>query len=292
MGGVVFRGGRVLPDTRTRNLPDTRSRGVARRTALALALALPVVAATADAAANASPGGRAWLGVQMSAASDGVLVRRVAQPSPAHQGQLMEGDVLLSIDGVRLVQPKQLASHVARSQPGVQVKLSIKRGAVVRDVTVALATHPGEDEVMRRLIVGRAASDLGATITVQGAVDEQASKWRGDVVVLEFWASWCANCKALTPDLARWHKSWAQRGLRVIGIAGDSPKVAQDAVKSWAIPYPVVADPGSQSSAGYAVSALPTVVVVDRRGVVREVMIGYDTKRRVEIERAIDKLLA
>ncbi len=211
---------------------------------------------------------------------------------PARDAELSDGDLLIAMDGGRLTQPQQLAQAVARSQPGAKLKLRLRRGSSESDKTIELGVHPGEGEVMRRLLVGRAAPDLGNTITVQGVIDEQASKWRGNVVVLEFWASWCVSCKALAPDLARWHRSWASRGLKLIGIASDQPALAHEATKSWAIPYPVVADPAEQSAAGYAVSAFPTLVVIDRAGVVRDVMIGYDQKRRAEIERVVELLLA
>ena len=138
---------------------------------------------------------------------------------------------------------------------------------------------------------------LQSSYDVFAATDLDGKAWTrkklaGNVVLIEFWASWCASCKALSPDVARWHRAYASRGLRVIGVAGDPPALAAEAVKQWGIPYPVVADPRDMSAAAYAISALPTVVLVDRAGVVRDVSIGYDPRRRAEIERAIERLLA
>ena len=91
----------------------SKQRLLGRRSALAL-LTMPLFARSAFAAPAVE---RAWLGVQMAAAPDGVLVRRVAEPSPAHDAALVHGDVLVALDGVRLSQARQLADAVARFQP-------------------------------------------------------------------------------------------------------------------------------------------------------------------------------
>jgi peroxiredoxin len=261
---------------------------LSRRHAVCLALLGPLVAGRAEAAAQVE---RAWLGLHTEHSPEGVRVRRVAEPSPARDGGLAAGDLLVAIDGVRVLAPEELGRVIARLRPGSTVKLCVRRDGRDRLVALPVARHPGEEEALRRLWIGRPAVDLGSTVSVQGSIDEQASKWRGDVVVLEFWASSCASCKALAADLSRWHRHGQARGLRVYGIAGDEPSRAEEAVKSWRVPFAVVADPALETASAYAVSALPTLVVIDRQGVVQHLLIGYDRERQSAIERNIDKLL-
>lgn len=99
---------------------------------------------------------------------------------------------------------------------------------------------------------------------------------RGQVVMLNFWASWCAPCKQEMPHLNRLHDKYRDTGFVLLGInVDDDPaKAAADAAK-LGIRFPVLLDQAKVVSKLYQLGAMPTTVVIDRDGRVRHVHEGY-----------------
>lgn len=90
---------------------------------------------------------------------------------------------------------------------------------------------------------------------------------RGRVILLNFWASWCAECRREMPVLERLHRELAPRGLAVIGI---NAREERDAVRRYAsalgLTFPLVLDPEGKINRAYGVVALPTTFIVGRDG--------------------------
>ena len=103
--------------------------------------------------------------------------------------------------------------------------------------------------------------------------------WRGDVVVLNTWYAACPPCRAEAPDLAAFANDYAGRGVHVLGINGtDDVGAAQAFERTFAIPYPSLADTGGHAIAALQgavpVQAVPTTVVLDREGRVAARILG------------------
>lgn len=104
---------------------------------------------------------------------------------------------------------------------------------------------------------------------------------RGKPVVMEVFASWCGTCRRATPVLSEMYKSYAG-DVTFVGVSvDDSRELAEEARSEWGIPYPVALDDGSVSR-GYAVSLLPTVVLIDKHGKVRRSMAGVPSKGDID----------
>lgn len=119
------------------------------------------------------------------------------------------------------------------------------------------------------------------------------SDFRGQVVVLDFWATWCGTCKELAPILAEIEEKYASRGVKVIGINQRQRKsVVEDFAKRNNYKAQILLDSNGAVSAKYGATALPMVVIIDREGNVRETIRGLypDMKKRIETE--IEPLLA
>lgn len=114
---------------------------------------------------------------------------------------------------------------------------------------------------------------------------------RGRVVVLDFWASWCRPCRAIMPTLDQLHSDHHDDGLTVLGVAREPESRILRHLERSPVHYTIARDAGG-TLARYGVRAIPTVVVIDRRGLVREVFVGVDGDALGRIQRLVTTLLA
>jgi cytochrome c biogenesis protein CcmG/thiol:disulfide interchange protein DsbE len=100
---------------------------------------------------------------------------------------------------------------------------------------------------------------------------------RGNVVVLNFWASWCPPCRAEMPALDRAYRLDRQQGLMVLGVNGTFQDSAEQAVafaNAQGVSFPILLDREGTVSRQYLVGALPTTFFIDRSGTIRKVIVG------------------
>jgi thiol-disulfide isomerase/thioredoxin len=100
---------------------------------------------------------------------------------------------------------------------------------------------------------------------------------RGNVVVLDFWASWCQPCRTSIPIVGRVASAHAAEGLVTLAVNIESelpPARVVAAHRALEIPMPTLQDPNWAMQSAYGVQTIPTLVVIDRTGVVRRVHVG------------------
>lgn len=130
---------------------------------------------------------------------------------------------------------------------------------------------------------GRPAPEFNLSLARGDGAEEgdrvRLADLRGKVVVLDFWASWCGPCKHSVPLLNRTSARFAKQ-IVVYGINSESiaPAWLARIADSWGFRYPILRDPELQTQVAYGVEALPTVVVIDRDGIVRKVYHGEPTE--------------
>ena len=102
---------------------------------------------------------------------------------------------------------------------------------------------------------------------LEGGGSARLADHRGKVVVLNFWASWCAPCRDEAPLLERWHRRIQAQGGTVVGVdALDATGDARAFVRRFGITYPNVRDASGRNLKPYGVSGYPETFVIDRRG--------------------------
>ena len=115
----------------------------------------------------------------------------------------------------------------------------------------------------------------------------------GRVVLVDFWASWCAPCKASFPAFARLHTDYADRGLVIVAVSVDEKPAAYSGfVRKWQPPFSVVRDAEQRLVSAVKVPTMPTSYLIDRTGKVRFVHRGFHgSASETELRRNIEAIL-
>jgi cytochrome c biogenesis protein CcmG, thiol:disulfide interchange protein DsbE len=95
---------------------------------------------------------------------------------------------------------------------------------------------------------------------------------RGDVVLLNVWATWCIPCRKEIPELQALHQQYSAQGLRVLGVSVDQPGADADVAdfaKAFGMTYPILRDPDETISMLFAIPGVPASFLVDREGIVQ-----------------------
>jgi thiol-disulfide isomerase/thioredoxin len=136
-------------------------------------------------------------------------------------------------------------------------------------------------------LVGRTAPEIEAPM-MEG--DFRLSDYRGKPVVLSFWASWCGPCRQELPALDELQKSRPDIAVFAVNVDREKGK-AMGFLKQVKIDLPIVWDHESIALGAYQVLSMPTVIVVDGKGTVKLVKVGYNRERKLsEIEAALKEL--
>jgi peroxiredoxin len=102
------------------------------------------------------------------------------------------------------------------------------------------------------------------------------SEYRGDVVMINFWATWCGPCRQEMPLLDDLYGRYERVGFTLLGVnIDDDSRRAMKMIEELGVKFPVLFDESKDVSKLYAVEAMPVTVLVDREGMVRHVHHGY-----------------
>jgi len=130
-------------------------------------------------------------------------------------------------------------------------------------------------------VVGRSMSDSGAapnfTLTNQDGEQISLSDYRGQVVILDFWATWCPPCKAEIPGFVNLHNEHKDDGLAIIGVSLDRNgwNDVRPFLKNYEVDYPVVLGNMDLVEAYGGIRSIPTTFVLDKQGKVHKKYVGY-----------------
>lgn len=119
------------------------------------------------------------------------------------------------------------------------------------------------------------------------------SEQRGNVVLLNFWATWCGPCRTEMPELDKLAKKYAELGVVVIGV---NVETEDNGVKAYLsdipVSFPILLDVNNIASKAYDVQAMPTTVIIDKDGKVRSLHRAYQPGFEKKYEDDINALLA
>ncbi len=134
---------------------------------------------------------------------------------------------------------------------------------------------PAENAVMETPGDGKLAPDFALTSTDGKTI--RLSDYRGKVVVLDFWATWCPPCKAEIPDFIRLYSQYQKDGFQMLGISLDQGGLSdvKPFMKDYGINYPIMLGDNQVVAAYGGIRGIPTTFVIDKKGYVRAAFEGY-----------------
>ena len=130
------------------------------------------------------------------------------------------------------------------------------------------------------------------TLKTRDGSNIRLAEQKGQVVMLNFWASWCGPCRKEMPLLEKIQQKYARLGFQLIGMNVDEDSAAAERfLQDISISFPVALDNTGKVSKQYNVSAMPTTVMIDRNGNIRNIHKGYKDGDEKQYEKMIKNLI-
>ena len=142
------------------------------------------------------------------------------------------------------------------------------------------------------LAVGKQAPDF--VLTDLNDKPQQLSDFRGKVVFLNFWATWCKPCREEMPSMEVLHKNFDKDGLVILAVSIDRVTTTKDIppfIKGMNLTFPVLIDSWGKTDKPYKRMGVPETFIIDREGVIREIVIGPRDWTRLDSLEILTKLL-
>ena len=132
------------------------------------------------------------------------------------------------------------------------------------------------------------------TLDQRGGGQIRLSDLRGQVVMVNFWASWCGPCRQEMPHLEVMYQDFSDQGFQLLGVNTDQkPELAERLLNLIPVSFPILFDSASEVSRAYAVDAMPTTLLIDRQGRLRHThrayRPGYEDMYRQQLEALLDE---
>lgn len=130
------------------------------------------------------------------------------------------------------------------------------------------------------------------TLKAADGSNYRLAEQRGELVLINFWASWCGPCRQEMPELDKLAADFADLGVQVVGINVEQETAdAEQFLKAAPVSFPILWDGSNSTAKAYAVSGMPTTVIVDRNGDIRYRHAGYQPGDEQQYREQLKKLV-
>jgi|GEM_PF-5969707 thiol-disulfide isomerase/thioredoxin len=191
--------------------------------------------------------------------------------------------IMKSPQGMIGIHEDYLIKSINQPIPSAMFRISPVKNAKLVDEFVTPEQQQEQDTIAK--YVGKPAPDF--TLKDTTGKDVTLSGYKGHVVLLDFWATWCGPCQITMPIFEQIHKEYSDQGLIVVGVnTWDTEKALASYLKENATKYTfqILVDPATDPNQSvatklYGVQGIPTTLIIDKNGVVQAYLIGVHEKR-------------
>lgn len=174
---------------------------------------------------------------------------------------------------------------VKNIKPKISTKLCSRLGLAVVSITLLLTS-------MSSLAANAKGPAPDFTLASKDGGNVRLQEQLGNVVLINFWASWCGPCREELPYLEALQQEYADLGFTILAVNVDEdPSKADILLNDIPVSFPVLFDVNDEVSKLYKVQAMPTTVIVDRDGNQRLLHHGYKSGDEVKYKQAVKALL-
>ena len=143
--------------------------------------------------------------------------------------------------------------------------------------------------VMAKEMSGEA---MDFTLPSRSGENVRLAELQGEVVLVNFWASWCGPCRKELPKLEEMHQKYKDLGVTILGINIDENRaLSQKLLKDVEVNFPVLYDHNSEVAEPYNIQAMPSTFIIDKSGNFRYLHLGYQDGYELAYEEQIKKLM-
>lgn len=166
---------------------------------------------------------------------------------------------------------------------------SIQAGILLVAIAASLLSTPGPVDAAPR--TGQPTPNF-KVVSMAGQTISQEN-YRGHVLILDFFATWCQPCRQSIPHLVEMNRKYGRQGLQILGLSAgeDSERTVREFTDEFRVNYPL-ALAGDATTVDFGVRSVPVIYLVDKKGRIAEVYRGYSSEMARSLEQSIKRLLA
>jgi peroxiredoxin len=170
-------------------------------------------------------------------------------------------------------------------------------GALVVGIAAAIAygaTHYLRKELFP-VALGSKAPDFAAFTLDSVPREKRLNEYRGQVVMLNVWATWCLPCRVEMPSIEALHKDFGPRGLKIVAVSIDDPGMDSSIrafAKQYGLTFEILHDPKGKITDLYDISGYPETFIVGKDGVIRKKLMQATDWNSPDARALVERLLA
>ena len=143
--------------------------------------------------------------------------------------------------------------------------------------------------------VGSKAPNFTAVTLDSVPREKSLAEYRGQVVMINVWATWCLPCRIEMPSIEALHKDYAPKGLKIVAISIDDPgtdSTIRTFVKQYGLTFEILHDPKGKITEAYDITGYPETFIVGKDGVIRKKLMSATDWNSPEARALVDRLLS
>ena len=164
------------------------------------------------------------------------------------------------------------------------VILALAVGVIIALAVFPLEETPQQSNASSSRLVGKLASDF--TLSTLDGVELSLSQFRGQPVLINFWASWCLPCREEMPELVQSYEDHKAEGFMTLGVNltySDTVPDAQAFASEFNVTFPVLLDKdGTVAEKLYQIPGVPTSIFINRDGTIERIQVGVMTNKQIK----------